>query len=106
MRGLALGETFEGPIAQRRDLRELLADPPSPGAVLCIPSLTAQAAVALAHLGVKAVCTEYGGALAHGALMARELGLSALIGCHGCTRLREGTQVRLDTRARRLVAIE
>jgi hypothetical protein len=106
MRGLALGESFEGPIAQRRDLRELLADPPSPGAVLCIPSLTAQAAVALAHLGVKAVCTEYGGALAHGALMARELGLSALIGCHGCTRLREGTQVRLDTRARRLVAIE
>jgi hypothetical protein len=106
MRGLALGESFEGPIAQRRDLRELLADPPDPGAVLCIPSLTAQAAVALAHLGVKAVCTEYGGALAHGALMARELGLSALIGCHGCTRLREGTQVRLDTRARRLVAIE
>jgi hypothetical protein len=106
MRGLALGESFEGPIAQRRDLRELLADPPSPGAVLCIPSLTAQAAVALAHLGVKAVCTEYGGALAHGALMARELGLSALIGCHGCTRLREGTHVRLDTRARRLVAID
>jgi hypothetical protein len=106
MRGLALGESFEGPIAQRRDLRDLLADPPSPGAVLCIPSLTAQAAVALAHLGVKAVCTEYGGALAHGALMARELGLSALIGCHGCTRLREGTHVRLDTRARRLVAIE
>jgi PEP-utilising enzyme, mobile domain len=106
MRGLALGETFEGPIAQRRDLRDLLADPPSPGAVLCIPSLTAQAAVALAHLGVKAVCTEYGGALAHGALMARELGMSALIGCHGCTRLREGTHVRLDTRARRLVAIE
>ncbi len=106
MRGLALGETFEGPIAQRRDLRDLLADPPARGAVLCIPSLTAQAAVALAHLGVKAVCTEYGGALAHGALMARELGLSALIGCHGCTRLREGTRVRLDTRARRLVAIE
>jgi hypothetical protein len=106
MRGLALGESFEGPIAQRRDLRELLADPPSPGAVLCIPSLTAQAAVALAHLGVKAVCTEYGGALAHGALMARELGMSALIGCHGCTRLREGTHVRLDTRARRLVAID
>jgi phosphohistidine swiveling domain-containing protein len=106
MRGLAIGDSFEGPIAQRRDLRDLLADPPSPGAVLCIPSLTAQAAVALAHLGVKAVCTEYGGALAHGALMARELGLSALIGCHGCTRLREGTRVRLDTRARRLVAIE
>ncbi len=104
LRGLAIGESFEGPIAQRRDLRDLLADPPPAGAVLCTPALTAQAAVALAQLGVKAVCTEYGGALAHGALMARELGLSALIGCKGCTRLAEGTQVRVDTRARRLLA--
>ncbi|PRQ09834.1 PEP-utilizing enzyme [Enhygromyxa salina] len=105
LRGLAIGGSFDGPIAQRRDLRDLLADPPEAGAVLCIPALTAQAAVALARLGIQAVCTEYGGALAHGALMARELGLSALIGCHGCTRLAEGTRVRLDTRARRLVAI-
>jgi phosphohistidine swiveling domain-containing protein len=104
LRGLAIGDSFEGPIAQRRDLRELLADPPEAGAVLCIPALTAQAAVALVRLGIQAVCTEYGGALAHGALMARELGLSALIGCHGCTRLAEGTLVRVDTRARRLVA--
>lgn len=103
LRGLAIGESFEGPIAQRRDLRDLLADPPAAGAVLCIPSLTAQAAVALVQLGIKAVCTEYGGALAHGALMARELGLSALIGCKGCTRLPEGTQVRVDVRARRLM---
>lgn len=106
LRGLAIGESFDGPIAQRRDLRELLADPPAAGAVLCIPSLTAQAAVALAKLGIRAVCTEYGGALAHGALMARELGLSALIGCKGCTGLAEGTRVRVDTRARRLVAID
>ena len=105
LRGLAIGEPFDGPIAQRRDLRELLADPPPADAVLCIPSLTAQAAVALAQLGVRAVCTEYGGALAHGALMARELGLSALIGCKGCTGLAEGTLVRVDTRARRLVAL-
>lgn len=105
LRGLAIGESFEGPIAQRRDLRDLLADPPAAGAVLCIPSLTAQAAVALVQLGVKAVCTEYGGALAHGALMARELGLAALIGCKGCTRLPEGTHVRVDTRARRLLTL-
>jgi hypothetical protein len=105
LRGLAIGESFEGPVVQRRGLRDLLSDPPPAGAVLCMPALTAQAAVALHELGVRAVCTEYGGALAHGVLMARELGLSALIGCHGCTRLREGTQVRLDTRARRLVAI-
>lgn len=107
LRGLAIGEqSFEGPIAQRRDLRDLLADRPLAGAVLCIPSLTAQAAVALVQLGIKAVCTEYGGALAHGALMARELGLSALIGCKGCTRLLEGTRVRLDVRARRLLTLD
>lgn len=105
LRGLAIGESFEGPIAQRRDLRDLLADPPPARAVLCIPALTAQAAVALVQLGIEAVCTEYGGALAHGALMARELGLSALIGCKGCTRLPEGTFVRLDTRARRLLTL-
>lgn len=104
LRGLAIGVPFEGPIAQRRDLRELLADPPEAGAILCIPSLTAQAAVALSRLGIKAVCTEYGGALAHGALMARELGMSALIGCTGCTGLAEGTRAHVDTRARRLVA--
>jgi len=105
LRGLAIGASFEGPIAQRCDLRELLSDPPTAGAVLCIPALTAQAAVALVQLGVQAVCTEYGGALAHGALMARELGLSALIGCKGCTRLAEGTRVRLDTRIRRLLPL-
>src|SRR5690606_9167940 len=105
LRGLAIGASFEGPIAQRRDLRDLLADPPAAGAVLCIPSLTAQAAVALVQLGIEAVCTEYGGALAHGALMARELGLSALIGCKGCTRLPEGTRARVDARARRLLVL-
>lgn len=102
LRGLAIGEPFGGVVVQRRDLRDLLADPPHPGAVLCIPALTAQAAVALHELGIRAVCTEYGGALAHGVLMARELGLSALIGCRGCTRVPEGTQVYLDTRARKL----
>ena len=102
LRGLAVGEPFSGLVAQRRDLRDLLADPPPAGAVLCIPALTAQAAVALHQLGIRAVCTEYGGALAHGVFMARELGLSALIGCRGCTRVPEGTPVVVDTRARKL----
>lgn len=105
LRGLAIGESFTGAVVQRRDLRDLLSDPPASNTVLCIPALTAQAAVALHRLGVRAVCTEYGGALAHGALMARELGLSALIGCRGCTRLTEGQAVRVDTRARRLIPL-
>jgi hypothetical protein len=29
--------------------------------------------------------------------MARELGLSALIGCRGCTSIPSGSEVRIDT---------
>jgi len=102
LQGIAIGPVTEGPLAQRRDLADLLADPPAPGAVLAIPALTAQAAVVLRALGVQAVCCEHGGAMSHAALMARELGLTALIGCRGCTTLPGGTWVRLDTRTGRL----
>lgn len=104
LRGIAIGPVFEGPLAQRRDLAELLADPPAATDILAIPALTAQAAVVLHALGVCAVCCEHGGAMSHAALMARELGLSALIGCRGCTSLATGTWVRLDTRTGRLRA--
>jgi hypothetical protein len=102
LRGVAIGPVAEGPLHLRRDLAELLADPPPPGAVLAIPALTAQAAVVLRALGIQAVCCEHGGALSHAALMARELGMSALIGCRGCTAIPQGTHVRLDTRTGRL----
>ena len=102
LHGVAIGPVVEGPLTQRRDLAALLAEPPPPGAVLAIPALTAQAAVVLRALGVRAVCCEHGGALSHAALMARELGLSALIGCRGCTTIPTGTWVRLDTRTGRL----
>ena len=67
-----------------------------------MPALTAQAAVALRHLGIRAVCCEHGGALSHAALMVRELGLSALVGCRGCLDLPDGTGAELDTRLGRL----
>lgn len=102
LQGVAIGPVVEGPLAPRRDLADLLADPPSPAEILAIPALTAQAAVVLRALGVRAVCCEHGGAMSHAALMARELGLSALIGCRGCTSLARGTWVRLDTRTGRL----
>lgn len=103
-RGIPVGEPFEGPIAPRRDLADLLDRPPPAGAIVSLPALTAPAAVALARLGVHAVCTEHGGALGHGVLMARELRLSALIGCTGATKIPAGTIVRLDTRRGRLFA--
>ncbi|MEM9459144.1 MAG: PEP-utilizing enzyme [Myxococcota bacterium] len=103
LRGIPLGPSFTGVLAPRSDLAALLADPPAPDAIVTLPSLTAPAAVALRQLGVRAVCCEHGGPLSHAALMARELGLSALIGCRGCTELPAGHRARLDTTAGRLV---
>ncbi|WAS93764.1 PEP-utilizing enzyme [Nannocystis punicea] len=100
--GIAVGASVRGVVARRVDLADLLARPPEPDAVVVLPALTAQAAVALRALGVRAVCCDYGGALSHAALMARELGLSALIGCAGCSELPDGIEVELDTRAGRL----
>jgi hypothetical protein len=100
--GHAIGPPWRGPLAIRRDLRDLLARPPAPDAVVALPALTAPAAVALHRLGVRAVCSEFGGPLSHAALMARELGLSALLGCRGCTELPDGTPVHVDTQTSRL----
>ncbi|MFZ6183181.1 PEP-utilizing enzyme [Nannocystis pusilla] len=100
--GIPVGPSVRGVVARRSDLADLLARPPAPDAVVILPALTAQAAVALRALGVRAVCCEYGGALSHAALMARELGLSALIGCTGCTELPDDLEVELDTRVGRL----
>lgn len=97
MRGLGIGARAAGVVAQRRDLEELLQDPPAAGAIVVLPALTAQAALAIAHLGLCAVVTAYGGALSHGALIARELGLSALLGCRGCLEVASGTPVIVDT---------
>lgn len=103
LRGIPLGPSFTGPLAPRSDLAALLADPPSPDSIVILPSLTAPAAVALQHLGIRAVCCEHGGPLSHAALMVRELGLSALVGCRGCTDLPAGHLARIDTRAGRLL---
>jgi hypothetical protein len=101
-RGIPFGEPAEGRIAKRADLESLIRVPPPPDAIVCIPALTAPAAVAIARLGIRALCTEHGGALSHGALIARELGLSALIRCRGCMALPDGIYAHLDTIAGRL----
>ncbi|MCA9711749.1 MAG: hypothetical protein KDK70_38290, partial [Myxococcales bacterium] len=103
LRGIPLVPSFTGPLAPRADLAALLADPPPPEAIVTLPALTAPAAVALRQLGIRAVCCEHGGPLSHAALMARELRLSALVGCRGCTELPAGRHARLDTTAARLV---
>ena len=102
LRGLPIGASVEGIVARREDLADLLARPPGADAIVVMPALTAQAALALQELRVRAVCCEHGGAMSHAALMARELQLSALIGCRGCTELPDGIHARLDTKLGRL----
>ena len=99
LRGVGIGGVTRGRLARRTGLTELLADPPGPEAIVALPTLTAQAALAVHDLGLRAVCTAHGGALSHGALIARELGLTALIGCRGCMDLADGAAVILDARA-------
>ncbi len=105
LRGLPIGPAAEGPLHPRRDLEDLLTRPLPPDAILAIPALTAQAAVVLRAVSIRAVCCEHGGAMSHAALMTRELGLSALIGCRGCTAIPPGTLVRLDPRSGRLLRL-
>lgn len=102
-RGIAFGASCAGPICHRQDLEQLLKRPPAPDSILAMPALTAQAAVVLHHLGIRAVITEHGGFASHGSHMAQELGLSALVGCRGVTRIPEGTRVCLDTPRGRLI---
>lgn len=102
-RGLPFGEPFSGFLCPRKDLEALLARPVDPEtSVLAMPALTAPAALALHRLGIRAVVAEHGGLASHGARMAAELGLSALVGCKGCMEVPEGQAVYLDTRNGRL----
>jgi len=102
LHGMPIGPSHAGPIAQRRDLADLQARPPAADAIVVVPTLTAPAALVVHALGLRAVVCEWGGALSHAALIARELGLSALVGCPGATSVDDGTLAVLDTRAGRL----
>ncbi|HWB74267.1 MAG TPA: PEP-utilizing enzyme [Nannocystaceae bacterium] len=98
LRGFAIGSDFTGPLAQRRDLADLEARPPSRDRIAVLPALTAPAAVVIARLGLRAVVCEHGGAMSHAALIARELGLSALLGCKGCTTIADEARMKIDVR--------
>jgi phosphohistidine swiveling domain-containing protein len=102
LHGMPIGSTHAGRIAQRSDLADLQARPPEPTAIVVLPTLTAPAALVVHALGLCAVVCEWGGALGHAALIARELGLSALVGCRGATQIADGTPAVLDAVAGRL----
>ena len=101
-RVIALGKSCRGRICVRRDLADLLQRPAPAGSVLCMPSLTAQAAVVVERFSLAAICTQYGSQASHGALMARELSITALLGAPDCMAFAEGTEVYVDTARRRI----
>ena len=98
LRGVGIGEPCTGALTHRASLSELIDRPPEHTEVVALPALTAPAAWVLHRMGIARVCTAHGGAASHGSLMARELGLSAIIGARGIAQLDEGTRVLLDTR--------
>lgn len=84
---------FEGPARVILDV----ADLPSvqEGDVLVTPSTGPTFNVVLPLL--RAIVTERGGALSHAAIVAREYGIPAVVGCPGATgAVKTGTRVRVD----------
>jgi pyruvate,water dikinase len=66
-----------------------------PGDVLVVPSTGPAFNLVLPRLG--AIVTDRGGLLSHAAIVAREFGIPAVVGCQDATRvLRDGARVRVD----------
>lgn len=66
-----------------------------PGAIALCATVTPALALVLA--GARGLVTAHGGALDHGAAMARELGVPCVVGCAGAwAALRDGERVELD----------
>lgn len=103
--GFGIGPRAEGPFIIRDSVADLERRPPARPSIVALPALTAPAAVVIAGLDPKplAICTEFGGQASHAAIICRELGLSALIGCRGCTELHGHRTAVIDTALGRLL---
>jgi phosphohistidine swiveling domain-containing protein len=93
--GLGVGtETYTGRARVAERAEDALAAV-EPGDVLVVPFTTPAYNAVLAVCG--AVVTEEGGVLAHAAVLARELGLPAVVGAAGALGLiRDGAEVEVD----------
>jgi pyruvate,water dikinase len=96
LRGLGVGGTARGPVRLVTRLEELVEPERSlRGAVVVCATLLPALAVVLPE--VAALVTDHGGLLSHAASLARELGVTAVVGTGAATRtLREGEQVWVD----------
>jgi pyruvate,water dikinase len=70
------------------------------GAVLIAPAILPSLAYLLP--GARALVTDHGGATSHGATLAREYGVPAVLGCAGATRLPDGADLYVDGAAGRV----
>jgi rifampicin phosphotransferase len=99
LRGVGCGGRAQGPVWRHAGA----AAPPDvpPGAVLVCATLLPSWTFVLPHLA--AVVAEEGGALAHGAILAREYGVPAVFGVRGAlAALRDGDEVVVDGAAGRV----
>ena len=94
VRGLAVNAgQYEGPARVLSGPGEL--DRIQRGDVLVTASTSAAFNVALPLVG--AIVTDRGGLLCHAAIVARALGIPAVVGCRAATRrLRDGARIRVD----------
>jgi len=98
--GLGIGtEPYVGTARVVHDAAEALAEM-EPGDVVVTPYTAPTYNSVLAMAG--AIITEEGGLLCHAAVIARELGLPAVIGAHGAMAIPEGATVEVDPRAGRV----
>jgi phosphohistidine swiveling domain-containing protein len=103
VRGLAAGEgVIEGPA--RLVLGTDDFDRVRPGDVLVTPCTTPAFTVVLPLLA--GIVTDTGGLLSHAAIVARELGIPAIVGCTDATsRIPDGAVVRVDAHAGEAVVL-
>jgi pyruvate,water dikinase len=87
-------------------VRSPAAAPPSlpPDAVLVVPAILPS----LSHLlaAARALVTDHGGATSHGATLAREYGVPAVLGVGRATAIADGTALFVDGDAGRVYTLE
>jgi pyruvate,water dikinase len=94
LRGQGTGGLRRGPVHLVQRLEDLLGEEVA-GAVVVCPTLLPSLAVVLPEIA--ALVTDHGGLLSHAACLAREMGVTAVVGTGSATReLREGEMVWVD----------
>jgi len=95
LRGEGVGDRVYRGVARLADTPEAALQQLSPGDVLVVPCTTPAFNLVLSMAG--AVVTSVGGALSHAAVLARELGIPAVVGAPGAlTDIPDGAEVEVD----------